>query len=146
MEFSHNDELFERMVAKTIFSFKTNKKIFRSVLTLHKLKNWKTVMEKVHEASRFKLTDESIEDYRSLAIESVVTFLKNPEKAPCTRVDPTGADKLLYAKEMRHELRHLTQKKIITLEQANGFLVQAKAALRDNIYKHGELPTVADIL
>ncbi len=146
MEFSHNDALFERMLRRTLFSFKTNRRIFRSVLTLHKLRHWKIMMEKVHEGSRFKLSDKDIEDYRSLAVESVMTFLKDPEKAPCTKVDPTGEGKLLYAKEMRHELRRLTKKGIITTAQADHFLVKVKSALRETIYRPGTLPTVSDLL
>lgn len=146
MRFPHNDELFERMLKRTLFSFKTNRRIFRSVLTLHKLRHWKTAMERVHEVSRFKLHDNDIEEYRQLAIESVVNFLKHPESAPCTRVDPTGADKLLYAKEMRQELKRLTRKKLMTETQAEEFLERAKTALRDGIYRPADLPVVSEFL
>ena len=146
LKFSHNDELFARMLRRTIFSFKTNRRIFRSVLTLHKLKTWKTMMEKVHEGSRFKLIEADIEDYRGLAIESVVAFLKDPSGAPCTKVDPTGEAKLLYARETRHELKRLIKRKIITGEQAGEFLKRVKLALRASIYKPMELPTVSDLL
>lgn len=146
MEFSHNDVLFERMLRRTLFSFKTNRRIFRSVLTLHRLRHWKTMMEKLHEGSRFKLSDKDMEEYRSLAIQSVVAFLKDPEKAPCTKVDPTGEGKLLYAKEMRGELRKMTKKKLITPAQTEEFLRRVKTALRETIYRPGVLPTVTDLL
>ncbi|MBI3540778.1 MAG: zinc dependent phospholipase C family protein [Deltaproteobacteria bacterium] len=146
LDFSHNDELFERMLRRTIFSFKTNRRIFRSVLTLHRLGQWRSMMGRVHEISRFKLHEKDMEEYRKLAIESVVKFLKDPEKAPCTRVDPTGEAKLLYAKEARHELRRLTQKKLVTQAQAEQFLKKAKIALRETIYLPGDLPTVSDLL
>ncbi len=145
MNFDHNDELFERMIRKTLFSFKTNRRIFRSVLTLHRIRHWHAVMEKVHEQSRFKLTDRDIEDYQGLAVASVTEFLKDPEKAPCTKVDPTGEAKLLYAGEMRQELRRLTRKGTISVKQADEFLKLAKKALRDTIYKPGDLPTGAEI-
>jgi hypothetical protein len=146
MRFPHNDELFERMLKRTLFSFRTNRRIFRSVLTLHKLRHWKTAMERVHEVSRFKLHDNDIEEYRRLAIESVVNFLKHPESAPCTRVDPTGADKLLYAKETRRELKQLTKKKLITEHRADEFLKKVKSALCETIYHPGELPIVSELL
>lgn len=145
-DFSHNDELFQRMLRRTLFSFKTNRRIFRSVLTLHKLKRWQFVMERVHEASRFKLLEKDIEDYRALAIQSVVTFLKDPDKAPCTKVDPTGEAKLLYAKETRRELKRLTRRRLISREQVKVFLLKVKQALRGTIYRPGELPTVSDLL
>jgi len=146
MKFPHNDALFERMLRRTLFSFKTNRRIFKSVLTLHRLGQWRKMMGRVHEVSRFKLYDRDIEDYRMLALDSVFKFLRNPEKAPCTKVDPTGADRLLYAKEMRHELARLTRKRIISSEQADEFLIEVKGALRDAIYHPRALPTVSDLL
>jgi hypothetical protein len=146
MRFPEHDELFERMVRRTLFSFKTNRRIFRSVLTLHRLKTWHTMMSKIHDQSRWTLADQDIEDYRNLAIESVTTFLKDPDKAPCTKVDPTGEAKLLYADEMRQELKRLTRKRVISEEQAQAFLKKAKKALRDGLYKPGDLPTAADFL
>ncbi len=146
MKFPHDDELFEKMVTRTIFSFRTNKRIFRSVLNLHRLGQWKRMIQKVHDVSRFSLSRKDIEDYRSLAIESVLKFLKNPDDAPCTRVDPTGADKLRYADEMRKELKTLSKKKIITTEIAEKFLKAVKPALRETIYHSGELPVISDFL
>jgi len=146
MEFSHNDALFERMLRRTIFSFRTNRRIFKSVLTLHKLRQWRTMMERIHDVSRFQLTAADIEDYRSLAVESVVAFLKDPENAPCTKVDPTGEAKILYAGEMRSELKKLTRRKIISKDEAKKFLSEARKGLRDTIYKSGILPTVSDFI
>lgn len=144
MRFPHNDELFERMLKRTIFSFKTNKRIFRSVLSLHRIRHWKSMMQKVHEVSRFKLEEDTMEEYRQLAIESVIGFLKDPEKAPCTKVDPTGADKLLYADELRRDLKKMTSKKLITGEEADRFLKKVKSSLKHGIYHPVDLPTVAD--
>jgi hypothetical protein len=146
MKFPHNDELFQRMLKRTIFSFRTNKRIFKSVLTLHRFKHWKAMMEKVHGASRFDLPAKDIEEYRKLAIESVVKFLKDPEKAPCTKVDPTGADKIRYATEMRRGLKKLTRRKLITPRQAEQFLKKVKVALRESIYTPRKLPAISDLL
>ncbi len=146
MKFPHNDELFERMLRRTLFSFKINRRIFRSVLTLHRLKHWKTMMEKLHDQSRWKLAEKDIEDYRSLAIESVTSFLKDPDKAPCTKVDPTGEAKLLYASEMREDLKNLTRRKLLSEEKASEFLRKSKEALRESIYRPGPLPSVSDFI
>lgn len=146
MKFPHNDELFQRVLKRTLFSFKTNKKIFNSVLTLHKFRHWKGLIGKLHEISRFKLEEGDIEEYRALALESVLSFLKNPETAPCVKVDPTGADKLLYATGMRRELARLTRKKILSERKAEEFLKRVKGALREGIYHPKELPTVVELL
>ena len=146
MRFPHDDELFQRMLKRTLFSFKTNKKIFNSVLTLHRLKHWKTIASKLSGLSRWKFPMEDAEEYRHLALESVAKFLRDPEKAPCTRVDPTGADKLFYAQEMRRELKKLTQRGVLTHREVEKFLPKIKRALREAIYHAGDLPNVSEIL
>jgi len=146
MRFPHNDDLFQRILKRTLFSFKTNKRIFNSVLILHKFRHWKTMMEKVHEVSRFRLSDTDIEEFYQLALGSALSLLKDPEKAPCTRVDPTGADKLFYATEMRRELRKLTRKGVIAVPDAETFLTKVRESLRESIYHPKALPTVGDLL
>lgn len=146
MRFPHDDELFQRMLKRTLFSFKTNKKIFNSVLTLHRLKHWKTIASKLSGLSRWKFPMGDAEEYRKLALESVTRFLRDPEKAPCTRVDPTGADRLFYAQEMRRELKKLTQRGVLTHQEVAKFLVKIKRALRDSIYQAGDLPNISEIL
>ncbi len=148
MDFSHDDELFQRMVKRTLFSFRTNKRIFNSVLTLHRLRHWRSMMEKVHEVSRFRLLDADVAEYRALAIDSVTKFLKNPEKAPCTRVDPTGAAKLLYASETRGSLKKMTRKGLISGEDATSFLKKVRMSLKETIYCSDsavDLPSVSDL-
>ena len=49
------DALVERVVARTIFSFKTNKRIFDSVLAFHDWDNWHRFMENVSTRSKFRL-------------------------------------------------------------------------------------------
>ncbi len=146
LHFPEADQLFERVLKKTLFSFKTNKKIFKSVLTLHRFNNWKRMMEKVYDRSRFKFPERDMEEYRQLAIASVTQFLKDPEKAPCTKVDPTGAAKLLYATEIRRELKRLTSQRLISEKETEHFLKSAKLALREGIYNPRELPTVGEFV
>ncbi len=144
--FPHNDELFQRMVKKTIFSFGTNKIIFKSVLNLHKIQRWKRMMEHLHHQSRFPLTEHDIQEYRNLAVTSVVTFLKKLEKAPCVHVDPTGAAKLAYAKENETDLRRLMNKKKITTTQTVNYLRDARHAFRETLYHPGDMPSLIDYI
>ncbi len=146
MKFPHDDELFQRMLKRTLFSFKTNKRIFNSVLTLHRFKHWKTMMTKVSGISRWSFPESEADEYRKLALESVTKFLKNPDKAPCNRVNPTGADKLFYAKELRQELKDLTVRGVLSKKDVEHFLPKVKRALRDSIYHPASLPKITDIL
>ena len=145
-DFSHDDELFQRMLKRTLFSFKTNKRIFNSILNLHRLDRWRGGMKQLDRTSSWTLSRQDITLFRGLALESVHAFLENPKKAPCTRIDPTGADKLLYAKETRRRLNKAYRRRQITKRQANIFVREAQDALQEAIYNtKTPLPEVGDL-
>ncbi|RMF25214.1 MAG: hypothetical protein D6760_01490, partial [Deltaproteobacteria bacterium] len=50
------DRLVERVVENTLFSFKTNKRIFDSLMALSKLKRWQTFIGTLNRRSRYTLT------------------------------------------------------------------------------------------
>ncbi len=145
MDFSHDDELFQRMLKRTLFSFKTNRRIFSNILNLHKLQRWQRGMRHLDRKSRWRLVPKEIVEYRQMALQSVKKFLRDPEKAPCTRVDPTGADKLLYAKEVRRQLQKAYRQKRISQEEADRFAVRTKRALKKGVYEDVELPEITDL-
>lgn len=146
MDFSHDDELFQRMLKRTLFSFKTNRRIFSSILNLHRLERWQRGMRHLARRSRWRLSSSDLVEYRGLALQSVKKFLHDPESAPCTRVDPTGADKLLYAKEVRRHLQKAWRRGRVTEAEAEHFVDQVKRALKQGIYEEAELPEVSDLL
>ena len=47
------DELMERVVERTLFSFRTNKRIFNSVMALHRVEQWRRVMHRLGTRSRY---------------------------------------------------------------------------------------------
>ncbi len=144
-DYSHDDELFQRMLRRTLFSFKTNKRIFNSILNLHKLDKWRGGMQQLDRKSKWSLTPEEIPHFRELAMESVLAFLSDPASAPCTKVDPTGSDKLLYAQQTRRHLHRAFRKKQITKAEAEVFVIQSQAALAAAIYKEKALPEVVEL-
>lgn len=144
-DFSHDDELFQRMLKRTLFSFRTNKRIFNSILNLHKLEQWRGGMRNLARKSKWVLSPEESASYRSMAVESVRTFLRDPGKAPCTKVDPTGADKLLYAKTVRRHLHQAYRKKRIGREEGDSFVAEVKEALKEAVYQEIPLPDVSDL-
>lgn len=145
-DYSHDDELFQRMLKRTLFSFKTNKRIFNSILNLHKLSKWRTGMQQLDRTSNWALSRSDVTLFRGLAMESVQSFLRDPESAPCTRVDPTGADKLLYAKETRRRLNKAYRRRQITKREATIFVREAQDALQEAIYNsNAPLPEVGDL-
>lgn len=145
MDFSHDDELFQRMLKRTLFSFKTNRRIFSNILNLHKFRQWERGMKHLDRRSRWTLSTKDVITYRKMALQSVKKFLRNPEKAPCTKVDPTGADKLFYAKEVRRQLQKAYRRRSISEDEAERFVLRVRRALKRGVYEEVDLPEVSDL-
>ncbi|OGQ04415.1 MAG: hypothetical protein A2W61_07125 [Deltaproteobacteria bacterium RIFCSPLOWO2_01_44_7] len=105
------DHLLERVLKKTIFSFRTNKKIFNSILILQKMKQLRFGLKVYAKASRWELPERDRRHYKELTLETIKDFLRHPQQAKCLKADPAGQRKLLYAAETRKQLKDFTKEK-----------------------------------
>ena len=105
-----DDQLLERVVKRTLFSFKTDKKIFSSLLVLNRMEQWRNMLDNMSEKSIWALSDRDAARYRDLAFKSALDFLVHLENASCLKMDPTGKDALVSAKWIRRNLRILDRK------------------------------------
>ena len=105
------DALVDRVVEHTLFSFRTNKRIFDSLMGLHKLERWQRVIRTVNDRSRFRLTDQTVEAYNKACIESAIDLLANRKQSYTQQQDPTGKDTLDRALELRRRLRRLARER-----------------------------------
>lgn len=126
------DYLLERVLKKTLFSFRTNKNLFNSIVVLQKLKHVRAGLKKYSEVSRWEFSPERREHYREVMWEAVRVFLKNPEKAPCLIGDPSGQRKLLYASQTEKELRKLSRGR--SDKEVELFLKEVRGALLKGLY------------
>ena len=121
-----DDELLERVVKRTLFSFKTDKRIFSSLLVLNRMEQWQKMLDNMSEKSVWTLSERDAAKYRALSFKNALDFLLHVERAACLRMDPTGKDALLSAKWIRRNLRVLDRRGKLE----SGFLAQALKALR----------------
>ena len=105
-----DDELLERVVKRTLFSFKTDKRIFSSLLVLNRMEQWQKMLDSMSEKSIWTLTKRDATKYRELSFESALDSLLHLERAACLKMDPTGKDALLSAKWIRRNLRVLDKR------------------------------------
>jgi len=101
------DDLVSRVVEHTLFSFKTNKRIFDSLMALSKLERWQRFMKTVNDRSRYELTRETVDRYNVAAIASATDLLKRGKSSYTQKEDPTGSAMLRRAMTLRRKLRVL---------------------------------------
>lgn len=104
------DELIERVVKRTLFSFKTDKRIFAGILVLHRMDYWHRLLQTLSDRSVWKFDPEDLRAYREFSLHAAMDFLISQESASCLQKDPIGRAELKRAKRARLVLRTLERK------------------------------------
>ena len=94
----------------TLFSFRTNKRIFDSLLALQRLEYWRTVMQRVTRSQRYPLAGDDIDRFNRLCTDAIVDLMERGEAASCVSADPTGRENLSRANRIRKRLRTLDRR------------------------------------
>jgi hypothetical protein len=105
--FDDCDALVERVVERTLFSFRTNKRIFSSVMALQQLHQWQEMVRRLGARSRYPLPAAAIERFNTLCVDSIGELLVRGRQSACQHADPTGHDALARAERLRRKLRTL---------------------------------------
>lgn len=106
-DFTDCDELVERVVQRTLFSFKTNKRIFDSLMGLSKLDQWHGVLGGLAERSRYRLTRDAVHGYNERCVSSARDLLAHQRESATQEQDATGREALKRSTRIRRKLRTL---------------------------------------
>lgn len=109
-----NDPILRETLADTLFSFRTNKRIFNGMLMMGRLKRWHETMDLISKRSQWILRAEDVKNYEKLALDAIFAFLIDGKKARCYRADPAGRKSLHVAKQIRKGLKELKRQGKIT--------------------------------
>lgn len=103
MNYDHSeaDALFDRVLSGTIFSFETNRRIFRGMIRVQDDERWKTVFERMVRKSRWDLPHAAIEEYLARAFDLMIDYLLRRHVSVSAGLDPTGEFNLRLAKKLR---------------------------------------------
>ncbi|MEK6769896.1 MAG: zinc dependent phospholipase C family protein [Gemmatimonadota bacterium] len=103
---SASDEHLDRIISPTIFSVRTNRRLFRGMVQLTDLAQWQRVVQIAADRSRWDLPEHEVERHMATSFDFVMDFFIARDAAQALRFDPSGTDALSAAKRMR---RHALQ-------------------------------------
>lgn len=96
------DRHLERIISPTIFSVRTNRRLFRGMVHLAHTRSWQRAMATARERSRWILTDDDVERHLAAAYDVTMEALIKPAtRALAPQLDPIGARNLRRAKRIR---------------------------------------------
>ncbi|MDH3272514.1 MAG: zinc dependent phospholipase C family protein [Gemmatimonadota bacterium] len=98
---SEADELFDDVLSRTVFSFNTNRRIFRGMIRFQGHERWQRVFGQVLANSRYDLPNPTVDRYFEHAFEYVVGYLRGREASRAGHLDPVGDLNLKLAKKVR---------------------------------------------
>ena len=112
------DAHLDRIIAPTIFSVRTNRRLFRGMVHLTESSSWQRATQVAREYSRWPLTDPDVERHLGLSYDYMMEFLGGPD-SPALQLDPSGERPLKVAKELRRRvLRDSGRRNVAKLETA----------------------------
>jgi hypothetical protein len=130
-----NDKLLRSVLAPTIFSFGTNKRIFNSIMLMSRLEKWQKVMQTLSNNSRYQLSVEDRDEYLQLAQDAVLLFLQRPEESDLLNADPTGEKALAAADALRKNLRLLYKNGQMTKAEGFNQVEALRGTLRKSLHE-----------
>lgn len=95
------DELFDRVLSRTLFSFQTNRRIFRGMVAFQDDVRWRNVFAEMLRRSRFDLPQDLRDRYVRLAFDYVMEYLSDRHRSRAAALDPVGEINLKLSKSVR---------------------------------------------
>ena len=96
------DAHLDRIIAPTIFSVRTNRRLFRGMVHLTETQGWHRAFQVADRRSRWDLPVPDVERHLAFSFEFIIEMLATPDAEP-RRFDPSGEQPLREAKRMRRE-------------------------------------------
>jgi hypothetical protein len=131
--FKVNDTMMRSVLSDTIFSFSTNKRIFNSLLLLNRLQQWQKMLRSMSTSSKWRLAEDHLDEYFSLAGDAVSSILCHMQESPYWQADPTGERALHTANVMRKNLKTLWQTGQMSEGEIESYIAELRPRFRQSI-------------
>jgi hypothetical protein len=103
LDHSEADAHLDRLIAPTIFSVRTNRRLFRGMVRLTETSSWQRASQVAREYSRWALADQDVERHLGLSFDYMIELLGS-SRASAHQLDPSGARPLKAAKDLRRRV------------------------------------------
>ncbi|MBI3018855.1 MAG: zinc dependent phospholipase C family protein [Deltaproteobacteria bacterium] len=134
---SSHDQLLKGFLKPTLFSFGTNRIIFKGLMNLEHSSRWHGLVQTVANNSSWKLTDKDVQEFHSLATEAMFDFLNHGKKSKFYLIDPSGKLALDKAKKLRKELKHIYKRQPI--RKTNQELTRIRKEFKKALFEKASL-------
>lgn len=131
-DYRSHDKMLSSVLSDTILSFRTNKRLFNSMLLIQRLQQWQKLLNNMVDHSKWEFSSEDQREYVDLAYTAVEGVLSDAE-SPYWQADPTGDRALVAAKLIRKNLNLLWLDGKLKTEDAELLLVDIKRRFRKGI-------------
>jgi hypothetical protein len=136
------DALFDRVLSATLFSFRTNRRIFRGMIRFQDNDRWQSIFSTMLQNSRWVLSEEEIDRYVVLSFDYIVDYLSKRGESLAAPLDPIGDENLGMSKRIRRMA--MKEGKLnypnVLVEMADNFF-PLPAAPYEHLKAAGEAPT-----
>jgi zinc dependent phospholipase C len=95
------DEHLDRIISPTIFSVRTNRRLFHGMVSITDWANWRRVVQLAADASRWDLPDRDVERHVAASFDYVMDLFNAEHEAQARRFEPSGSTALAEAKRIR---------------------------------------------
>lgn len=130
-----HDRLLDGALKDTIFSFKTNKVLFSSMIAIQRFKRWQQLVKGVNRRSRMQFNPHHIAEYNRLAVSAIILLLSLEKESPVYRVDPTGVKTVEEAKEVRKLLRRARRAGALSKRAHEEECQRFRASIRQHLFE-----------
>jgi hypothetical protein len=103
LDHSEADAHLDRLIAPTIFSVRTNRRLFRGMVRLTETSSWQRASQVAREYSRWALADQDVERHLGLSFDYMIELLGG-SSVSAHQLDPSGERPLKTAKELRRRV------------------------------------------
>ena len=103
LDHSRADEHLDRILSPTIFSTRTNRRIFRGMVYVTDTESWQRIFQLAADNSRRDLGSTDVSRYMERSYDYILDLLKRTDRSEPFALDPSGDEALRLAKRVRRE-------------------------------------------